>query len=73
MKFQNSAFLQMLKKKAYISDQLFSAANSTAFSTSPMDRYISAAAFGSLMLLAHSAFFKIKDLLSWASVEDKNS
>ena len=58
---------------AYISDQLFAAANSTAFSTSPMDRYISAAAFGSLILFAHSAFFSIRDLLSWTSDEDRNS
>jgi hypothetical protein len=53
-----------------MSIQPFSATISIAFIVSPADRYISAAARGSLMLFAQSAFIRVRVVVS---SEPKNS
>lgn len=70
-----SFFIDFCEKNsnAYISVHSFSIAISTAFITSPAERYISAAALGSLTFFAHSAFFRINDFLSTLLSDFTNS
>lgn len=61
------------ENRTHISDQRFSTAISTAFATSPAERYISTAVFGSFTFFAHSAFFRISDFVSPAFSDFTNS
>lgn len=65
--------MNFLSKSTYISTQPLSPIISIALWVSPADRYISAAALGSLMFRAQSAFFLISAFRSTLSPEPKNS
>ena len=57
----------------HMSAQLWSPMISIALRCSPAERYISAAARGSLMFLAQSACLVIRSFLSWGSPDPMNS
>ena len=57
----------------HMSDHPWSPMISMAFTHSPADMYISAAAFGSFMFLAQSACLVMRDFLSAGSPDPRNS